>query len=92
MSSGDLVAPSRGISVTRWVLLPPELPPDVYGTVLGGTKVVPEPQKCQMTDKLQGEVAFWNGNSFGFIRPDAGDQMIAYVKKGHLSAQSASTH
>ena len=29
-----------------------------------------------MTDesRTQGEVAFWNGNSFGFIKPDAGDQ------------------
>ena len=39
---------------------------------------MPEPQKCQMTDKLQGEVAFWNGNSFGFIKPDTGDQDVFF--------------
>ena len=31
-----------------------------------------------MTDKLQGEVAFWNGNSFGFIKPDTGDQDVFF--------------
>jgi cold shock protein len=33
-----------------------------------------------MTDenKLQGEIAFWNGNSFGFIKPDSGDPDVFF--------------
>ena len=34
-----------------------------------------------MTDEnngLQGDVVFWNGNSFGFIKPDTGDQDVFF--------------
>jgi CspA family cold shock protein len=34
-----------------------------------------------MTDennRLQGEVVFWNGNSFGFIKPDSGDADVFF--------------
>jgi hypothetical protein len=34
-----------------------------------------------MTDennRLQGTVVFWNGNSFGFIKPDSGDQDLLF--------------
>ncbi|HJW27633.1 MAG TPA: cold shock domain-containing protein, partial [Saprospiraceae bacterium] len=33
-----------------------------------------QPIRKQMTDRLQGEVVFFNSNSFGFIKPDTGDQ------------------
>jgi CspA family cold shock protein len=34
-----------------------------------------------MTDennRLEGEVVFWNGNSFGFIKPDDGDSDVFF--------------